>query len=91
MISNNDQIKIRNMIRKSHIKKYYKKKELPKIAEEMIPNLKSIKKLSNNKFLVSNVWFLMLGQWYLKLKLKDGTKNIASDIPICVRKDPSGL
>lgn len=47
----------------------------------------NIKQLGPNKFLVSNVWFLMLGQWSLKININYDGQSKEADIPVCLRKD----
>ncbi|MAX66344.1 MAG: hypothetical protein QF441_05720 [Bacteriovoracaceae bacterium] len=39
-----------------------------------------------NHYLVSNVWFLMLGQWQLKIEVKLKGKTFKKDLDICVMK-----
>lgn len=38
-------------------------------------------------YTVSNVWFLMLGQWYFNITLSGNGKQVLGDIPICVMKN----
>ena len=38
----------------------------------------------NNKYLVSNVWFLMVGEWQIKLELEYKGSKVLAEIPVCV-------
>ncbi len=42
----------------------------------------------NQVYQVSNVWFLMLGQWQLKISGKMGKKSFDVSVPVCVSKNP---
>ena len=44
-------------------------------------------KPSGKKYSVSNVWFLMVGEWLLKVKFKHQGKLYKTDIPVCVSKN----
>lgn len=44
-------------------------------------------KENGKKFSVSNVWFLMVGEWLLKIDFKHQGKPYKTNIPVCVSKN----
>ena len=46
-------------------------------------------KVDNNTYLLSNAWFLMMGEWQLKLKFKHNGAVVQSILPICVERKPA--
>jgi hypothetical protein len=45
-------------------------------------------KKNNNKYLVSNAWFLMMGEWQIKISTSEGEALVnMQDIPVCVGRN----
>jgi hypothetical protein len=40
----------------------------------------------NNNYLVENAWFLMVGEWQIKLELEYKGVKLQEEIPVCVRR-----
>lgn len=46
-------------------------------------------KIDKNSYIVSNAWFLMMGEWQLKAELVHGKNTEKGIFPICVERKPS--
>jgi hypothetical protein len=46
-----------------------------------------IEKAKTGGYAISNVWFLMLGEWQIKLKGKHQGKEFSGSVPVCLRKN----
>jgi hypothetical protein len=45
-------------------------------------------KKENNSYLVENAWFLMVGEWQIKLELEYNGLKVQKEIPVCVGRKP---
>ena len=43
----------------------------------------------NSAYMISNAWFLMMGDWELKVKTSHNEKTSLNSFPICVGRKPS--
>lgn len=42
-----------------------------------------------NKYMVSNVWFLMLGEWKVRTSFSIKSKKFSRELSVCVKRKPS--
>lgn len=42
-----------------------------------------------DKYRLTNAWFLMMGEWKLKLEVNHNSKEYKTEIPLCIEKDAS--
>lgn len=45
--------------------------------------------IENTSYIISNAWFLMMGQWELKVKVTHNEKTQLLSLPICVGRKPA--
>ena len=46
-------------------------------------------KLKGSAYIITNAWFLMMGDWELKVKATHKGKTVLSSFPLCVERKPS--
>lgn len=46
-------------------------------------------KVSGNSYVISNAWFMMMGDWQLKAKISHNDKTSLETFPICIGRKPA--